>query len=219
MRTLLTLMALSLVSGASIETARRARAAANEQSPAAEASAQKSKEAAPDPSAPSAPAEDSDAAQQPDSADSAAGSEAVAAASNPLAELVALGQGVASRREESGGSIRAKRGVQLAATEKRRAPQTLHARVEVVARKAFPLVALRLRVRRPARRGPGKALDRGERLVVVPALSFEDGVADLSDPTTLRNAGAFYLQKGDRVLVQLDERQGDVWKAGYLQRR
>jgi hypothetical protein len=95
----------------------------------------------------------------------------------------------------------------------------LHAKVVHLSRGRFPLVALRLRVVRPAQSGAGAEVGAGDLLVVVPALAMREQHADLRDRATELNAGAYYLRPGDRVAVRLDRRLGATWVAGTIERK
>lgn len=139
---------------------------------------------------------------------------------DPLAELAALGDAMASLGPEGGGSIRAKRDVDPKVAARRKDKRNLEARVESVKVGGFPTVALRIKVTRPAKSGPGKSVKRNSSLVIVPAYQVSGGQVALKDPDTLRNAGAFYLKSGDRVLVRLaDKPDGKLWRAEYIERK
>lgn len=138
---------------------------------------------------------------------------------DPLAELTALGDALADTGPEAGGSIRAKRDADLTAMKRLDAPENVEARVEAVKVGRFPTVALRLKVLRPAKSGSSKAIERNAELVVVPKLKITDGDVALDDAATLVNAGAFYLQKGDKVAVRLGAQRGKIWEADYIERK
>lgn len=139
---------------------------------------------------------------------------------DPLAELAALGDEIAETGPEGGGSIRAKKEADLGRTKRLQDKRNIEAQVEEVNNARFPLVAIRLRVRKPAKEGAGKtAVERNAKIVVVPAMKFSGKQADLTDSQTLTNAGAFYLQRGDRVMVRLGEKKGEVWSAEYIERK
>lgn len=138
---------------------------------------------------------------------------------DPLAELAALGDEMAETGPEGGGSIRAKKEADLDRAKRLKDGRNVEAQVEVVNAARFPLVAVKLKVRRPAQKGAGKSVAKGAEIVVVPEMKFSGKTADLSDETTLMNAGAYYLQKGDRVMVRLGEKKGNVWSAEYIERR
>jgi hypothetical protein len=144
---------------------------------------------------------------------------AAQAESDPLAELAQLGDSVAETVQEGGGSIRAKREVDLTRDRRLKDPRNLEARVETVKTGTFPAVALKLRVLKTAREGQGQALKAGDVLVVVPQLKVEAGQVVLTDPATTVNAGAFYVVEGDKVVVRLGAKSGRAWQAAYIERK
>lgn len=138
---------------------------------------------------------------------------------DPLAQLAALGDAVAQTGPEGGGSIRAKKDVNTAMAQRLGDHHNLEAKVEAVRTGAFPVVALRVRVLRPAKEGPGKSVARNQTLAVVPKLEVKGAHVDMKDPTTLINAGAYYLKPGDRVMVRLGAKKAKFWEADYIERR
>jgi len=131
---------------------------------------------------------------------------------DPLAELSALGDEVVAAGPDAGGSIRAKRDPPVDAV--RADPCRLRARVEEVLRGRFPLAAVRVRILAPPEDGPGADLKKNDVVVVLPRLVAERGRVEMADGATARNAGAFYLSKGDRVHVRLEAKRADgVWWA------
>jgi hypothetical protein len=143
----------------------------------------------------------------------------VRAETDPLAELAQLGDSVADSAQEGGGSIRAKREVDLTRDRRLKDPRNLEARVESVKTGTFPAVALRLKVLKAAKEGPGQSFKASDVLVVVPRLVVEGGKVVLTDPTTVQNAGAYYLVEGDKVVLRLGARSGRTWQAEYLERK
>lgn len=141
------------------------------------------------------------------------------AESDPLAELAALGDSVAEAAQEGGGSIRAKKDADLTREKRLKDPRNLEARVEARKTGTFPTVALRLKVLKPAKEGAGKDFKASEALVVIPKLKVEGGKVSYGDADTVLNAGSFYLQEGDRVVVRLGASQGKVWQAEYIERK
>ena len=79
---------------------------------------------------------------------------------DPLAELSALGSALAELDQEAGGSIRAKKAVDLGRTQRLKDPRNLQAKVLKVKQAGFPLVALVLKVSRSAKEGPGKGVKK-----------------------------------------------------------
>ena len=81
------------------------------------------------------------------------------------------------------------------------------------------MVALRMKVSKSAKEGPGKAVKKSTSLVIVPRLKVTAGSVELEDPDTLVNAGAFYLKRGDKVMVRLGPERDGVWEAEYVERK
>ncbi len=142
-----------------------------------------------------------------------------AADDDPLAELASLGDSVAEASQEGGGSIRAKKEADLTRDKRLKDPQNLEAKVESVKAGKFPLVAVQLKILRPAKQGKGKEMKSNQSLVVVPKLKVDGGKVAMDDATTQLNAGSFYLQKGDRVMVRLGAQKGKLWEADYIERK
>ncbi len=141
------------------------------------------------------------------------------AETDPLAELASLGDSVAETAQEGGGSIRAKKDVDLTREKRLKDPKNLEAKVERLKAGTFPTVALRLKVLKPAKEGPGKDVKANDTLVVVPRLKVDGGKVSLADRETVLNAGSYYLQEGDRVMVRLGASKGKVWEAEYIERK
>ncbi len=138
---------------------------------------------------------------------------------DPLAELAALGSSMTAVGPEGGGSIRAKREVDLTKTTRQTDAENLEARVEEVKVGRFPAAAVRLRVVKPAKSWAGAELKANDTLVIVPALKVENGRIIMDDPNTTMNAGSYYLQTGDKVMLKLTKKQGAMWQAGYIERK
>lgn len=138
---------------------------------------------------------------------------------DPLAELAALGDEMAEVGAEGGSSIRAKKEADLGRATRMKDRRNIEAQVEEVNAARFPLVAVKLKVRKSAKEGYGKDLARNAKIVVVPQMKFAGKTADLSDEATLLNAGAYYLQRGDKVMVRLGEKKGNAYSAEYIERK
>lgn len=149
----------------------------------------------------------------------AAAPAAAAPAEDPLAELAALGNAVADTAEEGGGSIRAKKNVDLTRDQRLKDPKNIEAKVDVVKLGTFPNVALRLVVLKASKEGAGKDVKANEILAVVPKMKVEGGKVVMTDADTALNAGAFYVLQGDKVAVRLGTKQGKVWEAEYVERK
>jgi hypothetical protein len=139
---------------------------------------------------------------------------------DPLAELAALGDEAVDTGPEGGGSIRAKKDADLSRTRRLKDPKNLEARVEEVITKGFPIVAVKVKVSRPAKEGEGKKIAKNTKLVLLPRLVVEGKSVALEDEATRINAGAYYLKKGDKVAVRLGEnRKSNLWQADYIERK
>jgi hypothetical protein len=135
---------------------------------------------------------------------------------DPLAELAALGDAVAELSEVGGTSIRAKRGVTIEGDD----PREMQAKVEAVRQGKFPVAAIRVRVVKPAKDGPGQSMKSNDQLVLLPQFGVAGGKVQLGDDASIENAGAYFLQKGDKVSVRLDKQQkGNVWLVTSVRRK
>jgi hypothetical protein len=138
---------------------------------------------------------------------------------DPLAELSNLGNAVADTQPEAGGSIRAKKEGDVSRTQRINDAKNIEAKVDEVTTKGFPVVALRLKVQKPSKEGTGKDMKANDTLVVVPKLKVTAGAVDTKDASTQLNAGAYYLQSGDKVAVRLGEKKGNYYEAEYIERK
>lgn len=139
--------------------------------------------------------------------------------SDPLAELAALGNAVAESQPEAGGSIRAKKSGDLSRSTRLNDGKNFEGKVESMMSKGFPIVAIKLKISKAAKEGTGASLKSNDSIVVVPKLKTEKGNVQMTDTDTLINAGAFYLQEGDKVMVRLGDRRGPFWEAEYIERK
>jgi len=153
---------------------------------------------------------------------------------DPLAALAGLGSGGSGGGEhpEGGGSIRASKPTALPPgifpTAAAPAPaasgaaesdpsERLEAEVLEVTRAVFPQVALKLRVRKSATQGASKA-----KLVAGKPFEATMRVAaplDLANAAQQRNAGAYYLKRGDKVLVHAEEASAGAYVIDWIERR
>ena len=141
------------------------------------------------------------------------------AATDPLAELAALASDAAGAGPEGGGSIRAKKDADLTQTKRLKDPKNLEAKIDAVAMKEFPLVALTVTVLTPAKEGSGKDVKKNAKIIIAPKLKVDGEEVMMTDPDTVINAGAFYLRKGDKVAIRLGENKGKYWEALYVERK
>lgn len=138
---------------------------------------------------------------------------------DPLAALAALGSAVSDAGPEGGGSIRAKKEADTSRPQRLNDKRNVEAKVEEVSVKGFPIVALKLRVAKAAADGAGKAMKANDKIVVVPMLKVAGKQVDMGDEATRINAGAFYLQSGDKVMVRLGAQKGKYWEVEYIERK
>ena len=141
------------------------------------------------------------------------------AGGDPLAELANLGDSVAETTQEGGGSIRAKKDADLTRDTRMKDARNIEAKVESVKPGDFPAVAIKLKVLKPSKEGAGKDVKANDMLVIIPKFKVEAGKVALADPETVRNAGSYYLQEGDKVVVRLGANKGKVWEADYIERK
>ncbi len=138
---------------------------------------------------------------------------------DPLAELATLGDEAVDTGPEGGGSIRAKKDADLTRSTRLKDSKNLEAKVEKVSSKGFPIVAVTVTVTKSAKDGAGKDIAKNAKLVIVPKLKVEGKKVALEDEATLLNAGSFYLQQGDKVVVRLGTNKGKYWEAEYIERK
>ncbi len=142
---------------------------------------------------------------------------------DPLASLAALG-GTASTGEqlEAGGSIRASKPTPVAAlfAAEPDANDKYEAQVMEVSSRAYPEVALKLKIRRAATASAAAVKLAAGRVVECTVLLARSkrGEVDFTDETTRRNLGAYYLKKGDRVLVRFAQ-DGERLVADWIARK
>jgi len=145
--------------------------------------------------------------------------EVVEMESDPLSELAALGEMFSDASPDGGGSIRAKQAADTEQVRRLKDKRNITAKVEAVKTGRFPTVALKVKVTRAAKEGDGKTIMKNTVLVVVPDFKISGGGVDFTDPQTARNAGAWYLSRGDKVMIRLGKQVGKVWHAQYIERR
>jgi len=89
-----------------------------------------------------------------------------------------------------------------------------------VTRGAFPQVALKLKVRRAIAAGALKGkVGAGKIIEVSVLLGPQGGAVDFTQPSIQRNLAAYYLKKGDRVIVRVAEGTGGQVLVEWLERR
>lgn len=138
---------------------------------------------------------------------------------DPLAELAALGSAVAETGPEGGGSIRAKKDADMTRQKRLKDPRNIEAKIEAVKTGRFPAVALRVKVLKPCKDGAAKDIKKDETVVLVPKMKVENKAVSMADPDTSLNAGAYYLQPGDKIAARLTQKKDAVWEAEYIERQ
>ena len=145
---------------------------------------------------------------------------ALANEDDPISSLQELGDALLDEPDTAGGR-------QSAALKSRdrlsqlrlQDTRNLEARVTGIKKGSFPTVALKVKVVKAADEGAGAKVQKNQTLVVFPRLKFAAANVDLDDDPTLLNAGAYYLQRGDRVMIRLGYQRGRVWEADYIERK
>jgi hypothetical protein len=144
---------------------------------------------------------------------------------DPLAALAGLGGSVkSSEGPEAGGSIRASKPTPITAlmgaSAEAEAAERFEADVVDVARGTFPQVALKLRVRRAIAAGALKGKVGAGKIIDVPVqLGAPAGAVDFTQTSIQRNLAAYYLKKGDRVIVRVVEGTGGQVLVEWIERR
>ena len=138
---------------------------------------------------------------------------------DPLAALAALGDAISDDGPEGGGSIRAKKDVDTAMTDRLGDPHNLQVKITEVLHGKFPAVAVKAKVLKLPKTRGAVEISKNETLVLVPLLKVRGGRVDMQDEGTRINAGSFYLRCGDKAMVRLGERRGKVWQAAYIERK
>ena len=139
---------------------------------------------------------------------------------DPLEALAALGDSLLEdSADEGGSSVRARQSGDRLTQIRLKDQRNLEAKITSIRKGAFPTVALKVKVLKPASEGAGSKVSKNQTLVVFPRLKFASSEVDLTDDPTLRNAGAYYLQKGDKVMIRLGYQRGRVWEADYIERK
>jgi hypothetical protein len=138
---------------------------------------------------------------------------------DPLGELAAMADFLSDNGPDAGGSIRAKQEANVDRSKRLKDPRNITAKVEAVKRGVFPAVALKLKVSKSAKEGLGKDIAKNSVIVVVPDLKRVAATTDFADGATVLNAGAFYLNRGDKIVVRLGKKTGKYWTAEYIERK
>ena len=152
---------------------------------------------------------------------------------DPLAALAGLGGGVqGNEAPEGGGSIRASKPTPLpdavataaaAAADAGAEPgaaERMDGEVLEITRGAFPQVTIKIRVRKAVSAGPLKGKVTSGKIIAAPVvLSGPSGAVDFSQAQNQRNAGAYYLKKGDRVTLHAVEPAEGKLAVDWIERK
>jgi hypothetical protein len=145
---------------------------------------------------------------------------------DPLAALAGLGGSVkGNEAPEAGGSIRASKptpvGAMLGSATDAETAERFEAEVVSVAHgAAFPQVIVRLKVRRSITAGVLKGKVTAGKIIDLPVvLGQPNAPVDFSQAAVQRNLAAYYLKKGDRVIVRAVEAPGALAAIEWLERR
>ena len=145
---------------------------------------------------------------------------ALASEADPLKGLQDLGDELLDESDASGGQPSASTRSRDRLSQLRlQDARNLEARVTGIKKGTFPTVALKVKVVKAADEGAGAKVQKNQTLVVFPRLKFAQATVDLLDDPTLTNAGAYYLQRGDKVMIRLGYQRGRVWEADYIERK
>lgn len=133
-----------------------------------------------------------------------------------LAALAAAAGG--SDESDSGSSLRAKKTADLAKLFKDQAV-TAQGTVVEAGGGVFPHAELTVNVTRAPTGELGKDVRKGKKIKVKPILKQKGKDLDWNDENTQTNAGAWYLQKGDKVFVKLGKGANGVYEAELISRQ
>lgn len=125
-------------------------------------------------------------------------------------DLGALAAATMDEGFDSGSSLRAKKTAELKKLLKDR-KTTAMGKVAAVKTGEFPKAMVMVRIFRGPTGALGKEIRKGKTIAFIPNLKMKGGQVDLSDTKTQANIGAYYLEKGDRVVVKV----GEEVKGGY----
>ncbi len=141
---------------------------------------------------------------------------------DPLADLAGLGTVVAMDTPEAGGSIRASKPTASARPRiitDHDPSERVVAKVVEVQRGAFPLVTLKLEIKKAPKGGALKPqLKKGAIIKAEVVLAGADGRIDLAAPPSQRNIGAYYLVAGDHVTAHAIAGEGQAIELDYVER-
>jgi hypothetical protein len=133
-------------------------------------------------------------------------------------DLGALAKNAASGGEsDSGSSLRAKKTVDL---DKMFKDQAVSAQGTVadVSEGKFPNAEVTINILRAPSGDLGKDVRKGKQIKFKPVFKMKGKDIDWSDENTQINAGAWYLQKGDKVWVKIGKGKDGVYEAVILTR-
>lgn len=119
---------------------------------------------------------------------------------------------------DSGSSLRAKKTANLEAMFKDQAT-TAQGTIAEAGGSTFPNAEVTVSIIRAPTGELGKTVRKGAKLKFKPVLKMKGKDVDWSDANTQVNAGAWYLQKGDKVLVKIGKNNGGVYDAEIISRQ
>ena len=138
-------------------------------------------------------------------------------ASDDVDEMLSALQNPGGDEEGSGSSIRATQAADLSGVLGKKT-ELIRAKVIAVKRHRFPLVMVTVRLEKVPK--SVKGLRRGATITVIPRVKSRNGIIDPNDKASKLNVGAWYAQRGDKVMLRL-EKPADkkVWIAAAFDRR
>jgi hypothetical protein len=119
---------------------------------------------------------------------------------------------------DSGSSLRAKKTADLEKMFKDQAI-TAQGTVADAGGATFPQAELVVSVTRAPSGELGKTVRKGAKIKFKPVLKMKGAAVDWADENTQINAGAWYLQKGDKVLVKIGKNNNGVYDAEIISRQ
>ena len=125
---------------------------------------------------------------------------------------------IGDESDDSGSSLRAKKSADVAKLLADAGTTALGTVASVKFHK-FPRTTVTVRVLRGPKGALGKKIRKGKKIKFRPAMKLSGKQIDWSDEKTQLNAGAWFLRKGDRVLIKVDKKSGDAFSATVIDRQ
>jgi hypothetical protein len=136
-----------------------------------------------------------------------------------LGELASLGGAMLEGDIDAGGSIRAKRPVDRRTKKAQKDPRNIQARVEHVSLGTFPMVAVKVKITKIGAKAKSLKLKRNQNVIMVPIFKVKGKVVDFGEEDSRRNAGAYYLKRGDKVFLRLTVSNKGIWNGHLIGRK